>query len=166
MRKEWLPRRATKETRLGLGSNPEVRGRPATGVTISLAARARLAATVNQQISIPVTLRYSRTDPLAVHIDFPAVVSLDGQDMTWSFARELLASGLRRPSGIGDVRIWPSGHAYTVIEFRTPEGKAAAKFDTPVLDRFLSRSCALVDRGRENLGPALEASLAALLDGV
>ncbi|WP_369228676.1 SsgA family sporulation/cell division regulator (plasmid) [Streptomyces sp. R39] len=109
-------------------------------------------------------LRYGRADPLAVHIDFPSLVSPDGEDMTWSFARELLAQGLYEPAGIGDVYIWPCGPAYTITEFRNHEGRAVAKFDTPVLRRFLLRSYALVERGGEEVEPALVERLTALLD--
>ncbi|WP_354671280.1 SsgA family sporulation/cell division regulator [Streptomyces sp. S.PB5] len=133
---------------------------------VKQAARARLAAILNQQISIPVTLRYDSADPLAVHIDFPGLVSRDGKEMTWSFARELLANGLRHPTGMGDVHIWPSGRAHTVMEFQTPEGRASATFDTPALHRFLLRSYRVVEQGTEVLGPALERHLTALLDEV
>lgn len=131
---------------------------------IRQAARTRLTAELNQQISIPVSLRYSSADPLAVHIDFPALVSNDGKEMTWTFARWLLENGLHRPSGIGDVRVWPCVRTHTMVEFRSPEGKAVARFDTPVIQRFLLRSYAVVGLDSEDVGPAIEESLAALLD--
>ncbi|MEU2717693.1 SsgA family sporulation/cell division regulator [Streptomyces sp. NPDC007205] len=144
----------------------EGHGSSTDGGTISQATRVRLTAAFNQQISVPVILRYSSTDPLAVHVDFPALVSSDGTDMTWSFDRGLLANGLCRPTGIGDVRIWPSGRVYTIIEFRSSEGRAFAKFDTAALIRFLLRSYVLVEHGKEDMGPAIEGGLATLLDEV
>lgn len=138
-------------------------GSPVTDGMLRQAAGARLIAAPNQQVLIPVALRYGRTDPLAVHIDFPSLVSPDDRDMTWTFARELLAQGLYQPAGIGDVYIWPCGPAYTIMEFRGAEGRAVAKFDTSVLRRFLLRSYALVDRGSEDVEPALDRGLAALL---
>lgn len=136
---------------------------PMADGTLRQAAGARLIAAPDQQILIPVALRYGRADPLAVHIDFPSLVSPDGEDMTWSFARELLAQGLYEPVGIGDVYIWPCGPAYTIMEFRSHEGRAMAKFSTPVLRRFLLRSYTLVERGREEVEPALVERLADLL---
>ncbi|MDX3763405.1 SsgA family sporulation/cell division regulator [Streptomyces sp. AK02-04a] len=164
MRNERL-RRAAGEGQQSSRPDPEGQ-RSSTGGTIRQAVRTRLIVAPNQQISIPVTLRYSSDDPLAVHIEFPAIVSPDAQDMTWCFARDLMAGGICRPSGLGDVRIWPGGRAYTIMEFSSSEGRVVAKFDTPVLIRFLLRSYALVDHGREDVGPAIEEGLAALLDGV
>lgn len=158
-------RRAARRKRQYSAPGPEGQ-RSGASDTISQATRARLTAALNEQISVPVTLRYSSADPLAVHVDFPALVSSDGQDMTWTFDRELLANGLCRRSGLGDVRIRPFGRACTIMEFRSSEGRAVSKFDTPALIRFLLRSYALVERGREDMGPAIEEGLAALLDGV
>ncbi|MGW4729300.1 SsgA family sporulation/cell division regulator [Streptomyces shenzhenensis] len=160
-RSERAHRRATEAVRR-LPYWDSARG-PMPDGTLRQAAGARLIAAPNQQVLIPVALRYGRADPLAVHIDFPSLVSPDGKDMTWSFARELLAQGLYKPAGIGDVYIWPCGPAYTIMEFRGNEGRAVAKFDTPVLRRFLLRSYALVERGGEEVQPALVERLAALL---
>ncbi|MFD8395516.1 SsgA family sporulation/cell division regulator [Streptomyces sp. NPDC059680] len=161
----WLPHRAAKAAQPFFGTDREGQP-PNTDVVIRQAARTRLTAEPNQQISIPVSLHYSSADPLAVHIDFPALVSSDGKEMTWSFARDLLENGLHRPSGIGDVHVWPYAHTHTMMEFRTPEGKAVAKFDTPVIQRFLLRSYVVVGRGSEDVGQALDRGLAALLDEV
>ncbi|MGW3953669.1 SsgA family sporulation/cell division regulator [Streptomyces sp. NPDC004752] len=164
MRKERAHRRATEAGRRLL--SPDLTRQPMTDGMLRQAAAARLIGATDQQILIPVALRYCRADPLAVHIDFPSLVSPDGEDMTWSFARELLTEGLHHPAGIGDVYIWPCAPAHTIIEFRGLDGRAVAKFDTSVLRRFLLRSYTVVDRGGEDVEPALEERLAALLDGV
>ena len=59
-------------------------------------------------ICMPVSLHYDTGDPFAVHAVFRA-----GQDneVTWVFARDLLAVGVTRRAGEGDVRIWPSWSA-------------------------------------------------------
>ncbi|EFH28317.1 MULTISPECIES: SsgA family sporulation/cell division regulator, partial [Streptomyces] len=77
--------------------------------TFEQPARARLITAENQELPVPATLRYRSTDPLAVCVDFPPEVSLDGQGVTWTFARALLEEGLRGPAGGGDVHIWPCG---------------------------------------------------------
>ncbi|NBM20727.1 SsgA family sporulation/cell division regulator [Streptomyces sp. GC420] len=132
-------------------------------VAVEQSARARLITGAERQVTVRVTLRYDSTDPLAVRITFPAEVSLDGNPVTWAFARDLLEEGLRTPSGGGDVQIWPCGRAQTVLEFHAPEGVALVQFDTAALRRFLMRSYALVGHGTEQRVFDLERGLAGLL---
>ncbi|WP_338898393.1 SsgA family sporulation/cell division regulator [Streptomyces sp. TG1A-60] len=129
-------------------------------------ARARLVTPDYDEVSVRTTLRYTPGDPLAVHIDFPAGASADDANVTWTFARTLLAEGLAAPAGIGDVHLWPCGPAHTVVELHSPQGMAIVRFDTPALRRFLRRSCAVVALGGEDLEPALDDGLASLLGGV
>ncbi|QOV38077.1 SsgA family sporulation/cell division regulator [Streptomyces ferrugineus] len=128
--------------------------------------RARLATPDYPELPIRPTLRYCASDPFAVHIDFPAHVSADGDGVTWTFARSLLEEGLEAAVGIGDVRIRPYGRLRTVIEFHAPHGMAAIRFGTASLRRFLQRSYAVVEPGREDLGPELDHGLTSLLGGV
>ncbi|NEA01265.1 SsgA family sporulation/cell division regulator, partial [Streptomyces sp. SID10116] len=69
--------------------------------------------------------------------------SLDGAEVTWIFARELLEEGMSAPAGSGDVHIWPCGRARTVLEFHSHQGLALVQFDKIVLRRFLVRSYAV-----------------------
>ncbi|WP_308184827.1 SsgA family sporulation/cell division regulator [Streptomyces sp. MNU76] len=101
-----------------------------------------------------------------MHIDFPSGSSADGADVTWAFARTLLAEGLTGPAGIGDVHLWPCGPAHTVVELHSPHGMAMIRFDTSSLRRFLHRSYAVVALGGEDLEPALDDGLTSLLGGV
>jgi hypothetical protein len=128
--------------------------------------RARLITDDRPELPVRPTLRYDSAEPFAVHIDFPAQVSADGEGVTWMFARALLEEGLGRPAGEGDVRIRPAGWARTVIEFRSPLGLAEIRFGTATLRRFLLRSYDIVEPGAEDLGPDLDHGLAALLDEV
>lgn len=134
--------------------------------TFEQPARARLITAENQEVPVPATLRYSSTDPLAVHLDFPPEVSLDGRKVSWTFARALLEEGLAGPAGGGDVHLWPCGAGITVVEFHSPYGLALLQFDTPTLRRFLLRTYALVDAGQEDLDAAVERGLSALFGGV
>ncbi|WP_149831333.1 SsgA family sporulation/cell division regulator [Streptomyces tailanensis] len=135
-------------------------------VTLEQPARVLLVTAEDRELPVPATLRYASDDPLAVHIDFPADISLNGSMVTWTFARELLEEGLRKPAGGGDVHIWPSGRSRTVVELHSPYGMALLQFDTPALQRFLLRTFAVVGSGRERLGPAVDRGLTALFDGV
>ncbi|MGC9536211.1 SsgA family sporulation/cell division regulator [Streptomyces sp. UG1] len=135
-------------------------------LTLDQPVRARLATPDYPELPIRPTLRYRAADPFAVRIDFPAHVSADGDGVTWTFARSLLEEGLVAAAGIGDVRIRPYGRSRTVIEFHAPHGMAAIRFGTASLRRFLQRSYAVVEPGRETLGPELDHGLMSLLDGV
>jgi len=135
-------------------------------ITLEQPARARLITADDTELPVPATLRYTAGDPLAVHIDFPPEVSLDGSGVTWTFARELLEEGLRAPAGNGDVHIWPCGRARAVLEFHSPYGLALLQFDTAVLRRFLLRTYAVVAAGREDVGQAVDGGLTSLFGGV
>ncbi|MEU9669569.1 SsgA family sporulation/cell division regulator [Streptomyces bobili] len=137
-----------------------------THVTVEQPTRARLITAEEQELPVPATLRYTGADPLAVHLDFPAEVSLQGEAVTWTFGRALLAEGLLGPAGGGDVHIWPCGKSRTVVEFHSPFGLALLQFDTAALSRFLLRSYAVVAAGQEDVGAAVDESLHALLGNV
>ncbi|RPF30802.1 SsgA family sporulation/cell division regulator [Streptomyces sp. TLI_185] len=135
-------------------------------LTLEQPARGRLITADERELPVPATLRYAATDPLAVHVDFPPEVSLDGTGVTWTFGRALLEEGLRAPAGSGDVHIWPCGQARTVVEFHSPHGLALLQFDTAALRRFLLRSYAVVAAGQEDLGAAVEEGLNSLFGSV
>ncbi|MGI5452019.1 SsgA family sporulation/cell division regulator [Streptomyces sp. CA-249302] len=135
-------------------------------ITLEQPARGRLITADEQELPAPATLRYVSTDPLAVHLDFPPDVSLDGTGVTWTFGRALLEEGLRGPAGGGDVHIWPCGRARTVLEFHSPYGLALLQFDTATLRRFLLRTYAVVAAGEEELGDAVDRGLSALFGNV
>ncbi|MER5936046.1 SsgA family sporulation/cell division regulator [Streptomyces sp. NPDC001928] len=135
-------------------------------IALEQPARARLITGEEREVPVPAKLRYASTDPLAVYIDFPGEVSLDGRGATWTFARTLLEAGLRGPAGDGDVHIWPSGDERTVVELHSPYGMALLQFDTGALHRFLLRTYAVVAAGEEDLEAVVERGLSALFDGV
>ncbi|MFF4505190.1 SsgA family sporulation/cell division regulator [Streptomyces sp. NPDC001401] len=135
-------------------------------ITLEQPARGRLITADERELPVPATLRYAATDPLAVHLDFPPEVSLDGTCVTWTFGRALLQEGLRGPAGSGDVHIWPCGRARTVLEFHSPYGLALLQFDTAALRRFLLRTYAVVAAGQEDIGAAVEEGLNSLFGNV
>ncbi|MFH8562314.1 SsgA family sporulation/cell division regulator [Streptomyces sp. NPDC017988] len=135
-------------------------------VTLQQPTRARLITPEGQERGLPVVLRYSAEDPLAVQITFPSSASLDGAEVTWIFARRLLEDGLGAPAGSGDVHIWPCGRARTVLEFHSHQGLALVQFDKIALRRFLLRSYAVVPEGGEEASLDLDQGLSRLLGGV
>ncbi|MGW0119373.1 SsgA family sporulation/cell division regulator [Streptomyces sp. NPDC003327] len=130
---------------------------------IEQAVEARLVASAPRMESVPATLRYDRGDPYAVCMAFPPPATLGGVEVSWSFARELLAQGVERPAGVGDVRLRPYGYDRTVVEFHAPEGVAMVHVRTSELRRFLEASQHLVPEGREHQYLDWERDLARLL---
>ncbi|MER8067235.1 SsgA family sporulation/cell division regulator [Streptomyces sp. NPDC094034] len=126
-------------------------------------ATARLITDAPHPKTVSVTLRYDGADPLAIRIVFPPEVSLDDGDVIWAFARDLLESGLRLPSGEGDVQVWPCGRAQVVLEFHSPDGVAVVQLDTAPLRRFLDSSYAMVPVGQERHDIEVETELSKLL---
>lgn len=131
--------------------------------TLKQPVRARLITRDYPELLVRPTLRYTSAEPFAVHIDFPAHVSADGEGLTWMFSRTLLEEGLGTPAGVGDVHIRPCGWARTLVEFRSPLGVAVIRFSTGALQRFLLRTYDVVEPGSENLGPDFEHGLTSLL---
>ncbi|MCT9081474.1 SsgA family sporulation/cell division regulator [Streptomyces fulvoviolaceus] len=131
--------------------------------TLKQPVRARLVTPDYPELAVRPTLRYNSADPYAVHIDFPAHVSADGEGLTWMFARSLLEEGLETPAGVGDVHIRPCGWARTILEFHSPLGLAVIRFSSGALQRFLLRTYDVVEPGTENLGPSFEHGLSSLL---
>lgn len=127
---------------------------------------ARILAAPCTPRKVQVILRYTRDDPFALALRFPAEVTFEERDISWVFSRELLEAGLRGPAGEGDVQLWPSGGDRTVVELHALEGMAMIEFATSALRRFLWRTYQLTPQGEENLNLQLDKELAELLGGV
>lgn len=130
---------------------------------IEQAVEARLVAAAPRMPTIPATLRYDQSDPFAVRMTFPAPATLEGVEVCWTFARELLTTGMSHATGDGDVRVRPYGYDRTVLEFHAPQGTAIVHVRGHELRRFLKRTAALVPPGQEHLFGDLERDLAELM---
>ncbi|AYG79331.1 Sporulation-specific cell division protein SsgB [Streptomyces hundungensis] len=123
----------------------------------------RLIASAPRMETVPATLRYDPDDPFAVHMAFPAPATLEGAEVSWEFARELLEAGIEEPAGVGDVRVRPYGYDRTVLEFHAREGVAMVHIRTSEVRRFLERTRLVVPPGREYQHLDLDGDLTALL---
>jgi hypothetical protein len=130
---------------------------------IEQTVQARLVAAAPRMPTIPATLHYDRRDPFAVRMTFPAPATLEGVEVCWSFARDLLAAGLRESEGHGDVRVRPYGYDRTVLEFHAPEGTAVVHVRSGEIRRFLEATSELVPVGLEHLQLDLDHGLAELM---
>ncbi|MDV9178600.1 MULTISPECIES: SsgA family sporulation/cell division regulator [Streptomyces] len=132
-------------------------------IVIEQPVEARLVAAAPRMPSIPATLHYDRRDPFAVRMTFPAPATLEGVEVCWTFARELLTAGLHGAEGHGDVRVRPYGFDRTVLEFHAPEGTAVVHVRSTEIRRFLRATGELVPAGLEHLQLDLDHDLAELM---
>ncbi|MBZ6230037.1 SsgA family sporulation/cell division regulator [Streptomyces olivaceus] len=123
----------------------------------------RLVLSPEASIPVPALLGYHSDDPYAVHITF----HIDsGQPVHWTFARDLLVEGVFRPSGNGDVRVWPSkteGRSVVLMALSSPDGDALLEAPTPQVSAWLERTLRAVPPGSEGGRLGLDDGLAELL---
>lgn len=85
--------------------------------------------------------------------DHPYTVSLTLQEShtptTWLLSRELLADGLTRAAGLGQVSIWPGTRDRVVVRLASPTGLIACAMVRPPVERFLADTAGLVPIGTE-----------------
>ena len=121
---------------------------------------------------VPAMLCYDADDPFAVRIAFgDATDAGSGPDpdggITWLLSRELLQTGLDRPAGDGDVRLWPARGAGDglYLHLRAPSGEALFEVSRASVAAFLRGTEALVPTGQESAHLTLDAELHLLLSG-
>lgn len=117
-------------------------------------------------LPVKASLSYETTDPYAVHVIFHAGLDEPGAEVSWSFARQLLANGMNEPSGMGDVRVWPwhsSQGAVTALALSSPDGHAMFEIPRASLESFLERTYAEVPAGEESDHLDIDAALVQLL---
>jgi hypothetical protein len=122
---------------------------------------------------VPALLCYDPSDPFAVRIAFGDVgdendlVDVEEAGIAWLVSRELLQGGLDRPSGEGDVRVWPAHGATDVLflHLRAPSGEALFELSRATVAAFLRQTEALVPSGSESAMLSLDEELQALLSG-
>lgn len=136
--------------------------RPAT---VEVDTTMRFVATDFTTVNVRASMRYDAEDPYAIHVMFHPG-NPDAEQVSWSFARELLAAGLVEPTGMGDVRVWPwttpRGDAIA-LALSSPDGNALFEVSRSLVSRFLRRSYALVPKGREGDSLDMDATVAKLL---
>jgi hypothetical protein len=131
-------------------------------VDVEASVQLRLVVADADAVPLPVSLRYSASDPYAVR----AVFSGDGMEVEWVFARDLLRTGLSTPTGDGDVHVWPSwgtGRELLMISLTSPDGQAVLEATTDDVRSFLDRTTAVVPDGDESSHLDLDAALTRLL---
>ncbi|WP_395293739.1 SsgA family sporulation/cell division regulator [Kitasatospora hibisci] len=118
----------------------------------------------HRSVDNPVRLTYRSDDPLAVALEFLGPAAGAG---TWQFSRDLLWEGLQKPSGLGDVRIWPPCpcHGRTALRVMLLGDDGSVLLDLPSrqVRRWLRReSFTLVPPGTEGSAIDWDAELTGL----
>jgi hypothetical protein len=99
----------------------------------------------------PVVTRWTYTvaDPFAVSL---SVRTSNDRWVEWLVGRDLVVTGLDRPTGEGDVRMSPQivqGYDIVEIEIRSSDGRAVLEVDRDLLRYFVESSVELVALGDE-----------------
>lgn len=117
-----------------------------TAVTAELSLR--MAVDYDRTVDVPCELEYRAEEPYAIRATFRTGAA----DIEWMFARDLMLEGLQRPSGEGDVVIWPEHHAatpLTLIALNSPSGQAVLECERDHIELFLRRTFQIVPLGDE-----------------
>ncbi|WP_405883227.1 SsgA family sporulation/cell division regulator [Streptomyces sp. NBC_01136] len=124
---------------------------------------------VSPQETLPVQARfhYDPAMPFAVSVDFSNTA---GGAVTWVLSRELLSEGLLRPSGEGDVHIWPrcpryGGRRSLHIQLVGRSGIALLYADLTRVRSWIADTYVLVPSDSEGEAIDWEASFARVLRG-
>ncbi|MEU9712598.1 SsgA family sporulation/cell division regulator [Streptomyces sp. NPDC047967] len=104
----------------------------------------------SSSLPLPTHLNYRVTDPYAVE----AVFDPGPHQVTWTFARDLLAHGLGGKAGSGDISIWTSpsdsGHPRAFIQLKSPTGTALLSLPPAPVKEFVTETTRMVARGSEH----------------
>lgn len=136
------------------------------GGMVSAEIGVRLVVPGEAPVPLAAGLFYTARDPYAIRVAFFVG---GGERVEWTFARELLAAGLERAAGIGDVRVWPSprpllpGRRLLNLELSSPAGIAAFEIAARDIRNFLRRTCQIVPEAAESQHVDVEAGLRDLL---
>ena len=145
---------------------PERRPMSIRSGVITAEMKLHLIVPTGHALPLLAELRYDADDPYAVCLEVHASLDERPQDGTvWIFARDLLADGIRRPAGVGDVRVGPSstsGVRRVRIALCSPAGSAVLEASHADLVTFLSATYAVVPAGSEAGYQDLDAEIARL----
>ncbi|MGV9263754.1 SsgA family sporulation/cell division regulator [Kitasatospora sp. NPDC003701] len=139
---------------------PQRSGAEATALDLDL----RAVVCPGLSVCVKARLRYDVTEPYAVYLDSHVDRA---EPITWMFARELLAAGVTREVGIGDVSIRPGTgeDAGTVlVALGGDEGSVVLRARAAEVMSFLRRADGLVPPGREHEYVDLDGLVRRLLD--
>ena len=96
----------------------------------------KLVLTAERSVTVLALFDYAAHEPFSVRATFR---TSEG-DVNWVFARDLLAEGLRKPVGDGDIAVWPSKNAsgdIFCLSLSSPSGQALMEAPREQIEEFL-----------------------------
>jgi hypothetical protein len=123
----------------------------------------RLVLSPERSIPVPARLSYRTDDPYAVHVAFH---TNSEHPVHWTFSRDLLVEGVFRPSGHGDVRVWPTkteGRSVVLMALSSPDGDALLEGPAAQVSAWLERTLRAVPPGTEGEQLGIDGALDQLL---
>ncbi len=139
-------------------------------ITVSADLDLRLVVPGSASLPVRAEVRYEPSDPYAVHMAFHTGT---GEVVEWTFARQLLTEGVTRPTGEGDVQVWPSqgagaetayaGQQIVCLALSSPSGRALFEIPLGSMIEFLTKTYPAVPTGGESDYVDVDAELALLL---
>ncbi|SNT52673.1 SsgA family sporulation/cell division regulator [Actinacidiphila glaucinigra] len=115
----------------------------------SLRLRADRILSPSFRIPHEAEFRYDETDPLVVSL---ALHTPEGSVVHWTVSRDVLLEGTAEPSGIGDVRVWPSrvrARRVVLLKLEVQDMSSLFEMDLAQLQKWLEKTFQLVPHGAE-----------------
>lgn len=119
-----------------------------TSTTVSHDLQMQVVLDDESRVTLPAILAYDVHDPFAISATFRTGEG----DITWVFARELLAQGLTERAGDGDILIrpaHPSRGALVLFTLSSPSGAARIEGDRGAIQDFVDACYNLLPEGSE-----------------
>ncbi|MEU0041118.1 SsgA family sporulation/cell division regulator [Streptomyces sp. NPDC006333] len=116
------------------------------------------------RVPLEAEFHYTETDPLAVSVELHIP---EGQVVRWVVSRDLLFDGTEEPSGMADVRLWPSvvrGRQVVFMKLEVQGVSSLLEMDLGKLQEWLVETFQLVHPGTEFEHVDWDATLAALTE--
>jgi hypothetical protein len=135
--------------------------------TVTMQIDAHVVDSLGERHSLIALMHYSGEDAFAVDTTFIAPQRPNDPGVTWTFARELLATARVEPVGEGDVHAWPTmgdDHAPVIaMLLMSPDGQALVELSAAGVEQFINATLQLVPVGAESSDVDFDRMLESLL---
>ncbi|CAO5146714.1 Sporulation-specific cell division protein SsgB [Frankia sp. AiPs1] len=141
-----------------------LQGGPAGGGSFERSMTAYYVQPDGTRVPFTAALCFDKADPYAVGL---RLRTTDVRTVTWTFARQLLIDGIRRPAGVGAVEVRPDFHGDSrllALSLTSASGRADVQLPYAPVAAFLRDAYAAVPPGAEGDQVDWNAELARLRD--
>lgn len=104
-------------------------------------------------VIIPSILRYDPRDPLVLHLTF-----FGAKTANWVIGRDLIATGMRTPAGLADIKITRSGQ-HLHLKLTSHDGTGVLVTPADDIEMFLNVTYDAVPGGSEDIDLDLDNAL-------